>query len=45
MHAFLCRHLPRPAANVLALLWYALLVAGILLCWQRNPAGFVYLGL
>jgi hypothetical protein len=45
MHAFLCRHLPRPWANLLALLWYAFLVGGVLLCWQRDPVGFIYLRL
>jgi hypothetical protein len=45
MHAFLARHLPRPQAGALAVLWYALLVAGVLLCWEGQPAGFQYLGL
>ncbi len=45
MYAFLSRHLPRPLADVVAVLWYALLIAGILLCYQRNGPGFRYLDL
>ena len=45
MHAFLSRHLPRPLAATLAVLWYALLIFGILLCYQRDVRGFQYLDL
>ena len=45
MHALLSRHLPRPLATALALLWYTLLILGILVCYQRNAAGFLYLDL
>jgi hypothetical protein len=45
MHAYLSRQLSPPLANLLTLLWYTLLVMGILICYQRNAAGFVYLDL
>ena len=45
MHAFLSRHLPPRAARTLAVLWYALLVAGILICYQGDVGDFLYLQL
>ena len=45
MYAYLSRRLPQPLANLLAVLWYTLLIMGILICYQRNAAGFLYLDL
>jgi hypothetical protein len=45
MHGFLVRHLPRRAALVLSVLWYALLVAGIVIAYRTRTTGFLYLDL
>ena len=43
MYALLARRLPRILTNVLVVVWYALLIAGILLCYRRDADGFLYL--
>ena len=45
MHAFLSRHLPRPLPALLSVLWYTLLMLGILVCLRWDTTGFLYLDL
>lgn len=45
MYSFLTRHLPIQIANILAIIWYALLIAGILVCYDKDVGGFLYLHL
>ena len=45
MYSFLNRHFSPPIANLLAILWYAILIAGIVICYHRNTGGFLYLHL
>ncbi len=45
MHAFLSRHLPPRWAALGALVWYLLLMAGIVICYQGRGHGFLYLHL
>ena len=45
MHAFLVRHLPRRAALALAVAWYAVLLAAILIAYRTRTEGFLYLDL
>lgn len=45
MYAFLARHLPRRKALALALLWYAVLLAAILIAYRTRTEGFLYLDL
>ena len=45
MHAFLVRHLPRRTALALAVVWYAVLLAAILVAYRTRSEGFLYLDL
>ena len=45
MYAFLARHLPRPLANAVAVLWYAALLALIYALWSAPQAAFRYIRL
>ena len=45
MYAFLARRLTARLAAPLAVLWYALLIAGIAVCYRGDSGGFVYLKL
>lgn len=42
MYALLLRYLPPRAAQVLLVLWYALLIAAVLLCAGDAPGEFRY---
>ena len=45
MHAFLLRHFPPRLAALASLLWYILLIAGIIICYQGRGNGFLYVRL
>ena len=43
MYTWLAAHLPRPLANVAAVIWYAALLALIYALWSAPQAAFRYL--
>jgi hypothetical protein len=45
MYRFLCRHLPRPLANVAIIIWYVLLVVLVVAGFSIPQAEFRYLNL
>lgn len=45
MYAFLARHLPRPLANAVAIVWYAVLLALIYALWSAPQAVLRYVNM
>lgn len=45
MYAFLTRHLPRPLANLVAVLWYGALLALVYALWNAPQAVFRYVNM
>ena len=45
MYDWLVAHLPRPLANVVAMVWYAALLALIYALWSAPQAAFRYVQL
>ena len=45
MYAWLARHLPRPVANAVAVLWYAALLVLVYALWSAPQAAFRYVNL
>ena len=43
MYTWLARHLPRPLADAVAVIWYAALLALIYALWSAPQAAFRYL--
>ena len=45
MYPFLCRHLPRPAADAVVVAWYVLLIVLVAAGFSLPVADFRYAGL
>jgi len=45
MYPFLCRHVPRPLADLLIVIWYVLLIVLVAAGFSISPAEFRYINL